>query len=320
MKHVRIAVALTTILLMTSCAAQPREPGCWFLPPGLEDVRGCGTDAATGLPLRIRCVRDGAEMILIPGGEFLFGPDKQTKHEGPFYIDRLPVTNAQFARFVKRTGHKPGRCICGCCWIDKQDSLGPWLPKAFPAEFPAVNVTWIDALAYCRWTGKELPTETRWEKAARGTDGRLYPWGKEPKPEVNPETWTIHKAGAAPETASPYGIEDMLGGVWELAVGWGERRTHFAKPPQAQALIVPQVSGVTPPEGHGFRPVLRGGGASCFRPDDGLPDEVWRRLTYGEMMGAMCNEGCLQGHGVGPNRIGFRCVLVPCPPGQAYPY
>ncbi|NQT87069.1 SUMF1/EgtB/PvdO family nonheme iron enzyme, partial [bacterium] len=160
-------------------------------------------------------------MVLVPGGYFLYGPKKEQREEKPFYIDRFPVTNARFAQFVRETGHKPGRAICGCCWLKVKDGgVTAWTDQGKPDDHPAVNVTWIDAVAYCRWAGKELPTEFRWEKAARGTDGRRYPWGNEWAAEVPRNNRKTHQVGLRPGSASPFGMQDALGNVWELTVGW----------------------------------------------------------------------------------------------------
>ena len=285
------------------------------LPEGLAPVAGCATDKGTGLPTRVRCRKDDAEMILIPGGEFRYGPDGKRIVEIPFYIDRFPVTNERFGRFVRATGHKPGRCICGCCRLGTGAHASKrWTGIRKPAGSPAVNVTWIDAIAYCRWAGKELPTEMRWEKAARGTDGRRYPWGNEPKDGVFTGAATPHPVGKGPQTASSYGVEDMLGNAWELTVGWHSHGYHF-EPNENQHLIEPKATGAGPPEGMEPMPVLRGGReATLAGQRTELRREVWRRLPYVDLIAwGPCSEDCLQGHGTGQDSIGFRCVVVPRP-------
>jgi hypothetical protein len=126
-----------------------------------------------------------------------------------FWIDRFPVTNAQYAEFVKATGHR-----------------SPWGGPTFPQgtdDYAVVNVVWSDADAYARWAGKRLPTAEEWEKASRGTDGRLYPWGNEwdeaatrrrqpDSPFV--KTFTL-PVGCFPKGASPFGVMDLCGNVAE---------------------------------------------------------------------------------------------------------
>ena len=133
----------------------------------------------------------GKEMVCVTGGKFIYGDNKQEKSLPEFWIDRTPVTNREFARFVKATGYKTtaektglGCAYTGSKWEDvpgadwrypggpNTDIQGKW-------EHPVVQVSWTDAVAYAHWAGKRLPTEQEWEKAARGTDGRVYPWGNQ---------------------------------------------------------------------------------------------------------------------------------------------
>jgi formylglycine-generating enzyme required for sulfatase activity len=166
------------------------------------------------------------ELILIPAGEFLMGSDPQEdqyakKHEQPqhtmylpdYYLAKTPVANAQYAAFVEATDHeRPGH------WKGGKPARGK-------EDHPVVQVSWHDAVAYCNWltevTGKayRLPSEAEWEKGARGTDGRIYPWGNQWDSERcnsgqgGPGGTT--PVGAYPEGASPYGLLDMAGNVWE---------------------------------------------------------------------------------------------------------
>ena len=165
--------------------------------------------------------RDGSEMVFVSEGPFVMGADKadagaadldantRPKHEvslPAFWIDRTEVTNAQFARFVRDANYAP---------------QGNWTqPPASKSNYPVVNVTLEDARAYAKWAGKRLPTEEEWEKAARSTDGRLYPYGM-----TYQETYQFTHAsttldeptriGLFPNGASPYGVLDMLGNVAE---------------------------------------------------------------------------------------------------------
>jgi formylglycine-generating enzyme required for sulfatase activity len=141
------------------------------------------------------------EMILIPGGDFKYGEGRETRYLPSFMVGKYPVTNAEYAAFDYRE-ILPGK-----------------------ENHPAVYVSWHDAVAYCAWlSDKEgkacrLPTEEEWEKAARGIDGRVYPWGD----EFHESRCNSSEAGIQdttpvntyPSGASPYGVYDMVGNVWE---------------------------------------------------------------------------------------------------------
>jgi len=166
------------------------------------------------------------EMILIPAGEFLMGSDPQkdkdaSSDEQPqhtlylpdYYMAKTLVTNVQYAAFVERTNHRQ----------PKHWKAGK--PLRGKGGHPVVNVSWYDAIVYCNWlaktTGKlyRLPSEAEWEKGARGIDGRIYPWGDEWDAKRCNTTeggkGSTTPVGAYPEGASPYGLLDMSGNVWE---------------------------------------------------------------------------------------------------------
>ena len=130
-------------------------------------------------------------MVLIPGGEFIMGASEKhgligidvgvdalpehRVHLKPFYIDKHEITNADYKRFMAATG-MPAMNLCGPEWADEYPPMRD--------SDPASDLTWHDADEYCKWTGKRLPTEDEWEKAARGTDGRKFPWGNEWKKDI----------------------------------------------------------------------------------------------------------------------------------------
>lgn len=167
------------------------------------------------------------EMVEIPAGEFLRGTNERLADEGPqhrvdlpaFFIDRFEVTNAQYRKFVVETGRR---------------SPDHFRNRTFPpgkADHPATFVTWDDAADYCAWAGKRLATDKEWEKAARGTDGRQFPWGEQfdAKKANTPVRWqTLGQSGdttpvgAFAEGVSPFGIYDMTGNVWEWTASWYE--------------------------------------------------------------------------------------------------
>jgi formylglycine-generating enzyme required for sulfatase activity len=155
-------------------------------------------------------------MILIPAGDFLMGDEKQSVRVGAFYIDKVPVTNAEYAKFVEATGHPPPPN-----WVERGGTYPP-----DRANHPVVFVNWFDAQDYAAWAGKRLLTEAEWEKAARGTDGRIYPWGD----WFDKVMCNASEAGIGGTTPvgkyspfgdSPYKVCDMAGNVWEwTATDW----------------------------------------------------------------------------------------------------
>jgi len=160
---------------------------------------------------------DGNEMLLVPAGAFQLGAHRRTVMLDRFYLARFPVTNRQFAQFVTATGYRPSDG-------EATRFLAHWRNGKCPSELldhPVVFVAWVDARAYCRWSARRLPTEAEWEKAARGTDGQKYPWGRdEPTAELANFGNARGRAGtsavtAHPRGASPYGIEGMAGNVFE---------------------------------------------------------------------------------------------------------
>jgi len=192
-------------------------------------------------PMHERMVtgRDGAPMVLVPAGEFLMG--NQAEEDAPphrvyldsFYIDRYEVTNGRYLKFVEATRHRAPQHV-----VDPQYDLwaGATLTQGV-ADLPVVNVDWSDADAYCRWAGKRLPTEAEWEKAARGTDSRIYPWGNEAPSPVRlnfSRRWqgvhTLQPVGNYEAGNSPYGAQDMAGNVWEWVGDWYDAGAYAAGP------------------------------------------------------------------------------------------
>lgn len=173
--------------------------------------------------------KDGKEMIHIPGGEFLMGSDKSWDNESPthvvrvdaFYIDRYPVTNEEYKRFIDATGH-PVPCYDvewaephGYNWDPEERT-----PPKDKEKHPVVLVRWQDAREYASWAGKRLPTEAEWERASRGTDGRRWPWGDEfLKGRCNTRESNINATTPidrySPDGDSPEGVGDTVGNVWE---------------------------------------------------------------------------------------------------------
>ena len=229
-----------------------------------------------------------------------------------FYIDKYEVTNARFQQFVQATGYRTqaereggGKIRTGAqTWVQVSDAnwrspRGQGSSIAGLEAHPVVQVSWHDAKAYCTWAGKRLPTEAEWEKAARGTDGRLYPWGNQTDgTRVNfcdrncPFEWRDASVDdGSPSTApvgsyetgkSPYGVYDMAGNVWEWVADWYEA-TYYRRSPARN------------PQGptSGTQVVLRGGSWLYTAPDFRTTERA----------------------GVPPDRrnenIGLRCVQMP---------
>ena len=175
---------------------------------------------------------DGMTVVRVPAGTFLMGAadddgnadaDEKPQREvylDAYWIDRTEVTNAMFQRFVAATGH---------------DAESAWRNAASrKPDHPVRYVNWFDADAYCRWAGRSLPTEAQWEKAARGTDGRKYPWGNDAPDESrcnsNVNVGITTPVGNYPASASPYGALDMAGNVWEWVADWYDGEYYRSAP------------------------------------------------------------------------------------------
>ena len=196
--------APTAVLPMPAALAAPEATRPkWLLPVMIAVIAALGTAfyfAMKPKPLPPMISTATGEMRLVPAGDFLFGEQKEKVSLPAFYIDKTEVTNASYEKFCQASGHA--------------------LPENFPTgkpDLPVVNVTILDALAYAQWAHLRLPNEREWEKAARGVDGRTYPWGNDDKPALanvggnGPQPATANAGGA-----SPFGALNMVGNVWEF--------------------------------------------------------------------------------------------------------
>ncbi|MDQ2732264.1 MAG: formylglycine-generating enzyme family protein [Armatimonadota bacterium] len=195
------------LLCMLLCSPAFSQAG----PPSLP-----GENASAHVVTKINA-QDGATMILIPAGPFLMGDTDQSDNPrrtvtlDAYYIYKNLVTVAQYRKFCNATDHY---------FPDPP----PW---GWKNDHPIVNVGWDDATAYCEWAGTQLPTEAQWEKAARGTDGRKFPWGNDFKSSrlwcskaAYADAHTTAPVGSFPAGASPYGVLDLAGNVWEWCADW----------------------------------------------------------------------------------------------------
>jgi formylglycine-generating enzyme required for sulfatase activity len=171
------------------------------------------------------------EMVLVPAGPFTMGSDDGPADERPahkvdlpaYSIDRTAVTNAQFAAFLNAVGpvNAKGERLYD---IDDSDARihargGKWTADSGFENHPVMEVSWAGARDYCASVGKRLPTEAEWEKAARGADGRKYPWGNDVPDRSRAQFgagWNESApVGRFPRGASPYGVLDLAGSSWE---------------------------------------------------------------------------------------------------------
>ncbi len=164
--------------------------------------------------------RDGVPLVLVPAGPFTMGDGEYTPlrevYVDAFRIDRFEVTVERYAKFLQATG------------LSNAPEGWDEVDHRAHGQKPIANVDWHDADAYCRWVGRRLPTAAEWEKAARGTDGSPYPWGKRtPTPELanfsnaSPGVYEgLAAVGTHPGGASPYGVDDMAGNVGEWVADW----------------------------------------------------------------------------------------------------
>lgn len=199
----------------------------------------------SGAAADVELVEEGApgeeplpsEMVTIPAGPFVRGTENggfderptRTIHLDEYLIDRFEVTNHQYQQFVVATGHrKPGL-------PSRYAKSGA---KVRGMNQPIVYVSWDDAEEYCRWRGKRLPTEAEWEKAMRGTDGRLWPWGDKEQPDganwarVKDGYEVSARVGTFQNDKSPYGIMDGAGNVMEWVADWYDETYYKSSPDQ----------------------------------------------------------------------------------------
>ncbi len=270
--------------------------------PGFSPTPGSGVSNISKI--------DGMLQFYVPAGEFMMGsnssnfPDERPEHKillDAFWIDHTEVTNAMFAAFVTESGYVGeleeqgvGWLFTGNGWEDYsgkgwRNPLGPNTTVTGRDGYPVVQVTWNDAAAYCNWAGRRLPTEAEWEKAARGPDGNIYPWGSsDPNDQYANYGNNVGDLSNVNRyeklNISFYGAMDMAGNVYEWVADWyGE--TYYQSSPSSNPIG---------PENGKYK-VIRGGSwqLESFRLS-GFEREVSQP-------------------GYGNSNIGIRCAQDPTP-------
>ena len=256
-----------------------------------------GTPPAVAAAEEPMIEKDPVEMVIIPAGPFIRGSapgegrlDEQPRRKiylNAFAIDKYEVSNAHYMKFLDETLHKAPLNVFAERPLNKEEGI---------ANLPVVQVTWHDAVDYCFWAGKRLPTEAEWEKAARGTEGRLFPWGDQPPTpqRANYEKdWdgkkTFVEVTALPEGQSAFGLFNLSGNIREWVQDWYDAEYYSLAPEKN-------------PKGPetGILKVIRGGSWRSFDTD-------LRAASRGK------GGFALKTHG-----IGFRCARDVIP-GQSVP-
>lgn len=263
----------TDIPLPTSTPVSTDTPTATFTP----------TPDNQPLALHLNVI-DGAELVLVPAGEFLMGSDPSVDPyfygaEGPphlvtldeYWIYRTEVTNAMYLQCVAVQA-------CPRPAYNSSATRSDYYGNPTYADYPAVYVSWRHAAAYCTWAGGRLPTEAEWERAGRGTDGRLFPWGDaDPDQQLlNFDANDTNAVGSFPLGASPFGALDMSGNVHEWVFDWFQATYYSISPeenPQGAVNGTTRVyrGGAYHNQADGLRVVMRGSRAVDFTgPDIGF--------------------------------------------------
>jgi formylglycine-generating enzyme required for sulfatase activity len=220
---IALAVGAYFVLLRPAIAPPERQAGK-TAPAATQSLGGSPatpTARDAGQPAREIPGKDGAVALLVPAGAFVMGDDENSPRREvsleSFYMDADEVTTSRYAKFLEATGQT------------SRPEYWSKLTLSSRGDRPVIGVSWHEANAYCRWAGKRLPTEAEWEKAARGTDERTYPWGnQEPsaslanfgKSQTNAYRDGLAPVGSRGAGKSPYGINDLAGNVSEWVADW----------------------------------------------------------------------------------------------------
>jgi serine/threonine-protein kinase len=256
--------------------AQPTET---FIPTTSPDLTYSLGDTKT---------RESDEMVMVyvPAGEFQMGSTDQDNEQpvhmvylDAYWIDQTEVTNGMYAKCAATE-------VCTQPRENKSFTRSSYYGNAAYDNYPVIYVNWHQAIDYCNWAGGRLPTEAEWEKAARGTDRRRYPWGNEP-PDASRLNYDDNEddttaVGSYPTGASPYGALDMAGNVWEMTADWYDADYYSRSPhqnPQGSSygdLRVLRSGSWSQPEKFGFS---RSTNRSMISPDYVDSDQGFRCVS-----------------------------------------
>ena len=314
---IEIEVPVTAEIVVTAVTviAPTETPPATSTPTPTATPTSAPTALPDVLPTLITREQDQMPMVLIPAGTFIMGsaeddfraaPDEMPQHEvtlDEFYMDKYEVNIEQYASFLNRLGRYDKACErVDCAWPrelagytsylveqDLGDGTVQYFPLAGFSNYPINHVSWYGANMYCESVGGRLPTEAEWEYAARGDDGRVFPWGDEnPDPTravFNSDSFdNVKPVDALPDGASPFGVLGMAGSMWEWTADWYSD-TYYEESPRRNP---------TGPE-NGLNKVVRGGAW----PNNNLADRIRatnRNAFSPDLISAL---------------VGFRCVLDP---------
>ncbi|HVN54396.1 MAG TPA: SUMF1/EgtB/PvdO family nonheme iron enzyme [Anaerolineaceae bacterium] len=243
----RLSGRILLVLLLAACSPQrtvlipaaPTSSPAPALPAASQPAPACAKIGESRVS-----PRDGMLQLCVPAGEFLMGsndrdtqaqPDERPQHTislDAFWIDQTEVTNAMYSACVQaKACHE--RTYSPYVWgVDSRTRKNYFTDPQF-RDYPVILLDADEAQAYCRWAGRHLPSEAQWEKAARGTDGRTYPWGEGidcRRANYSGCARDTSAVSAHPDGASPYGALDQAGNLWEWTADWYEPGYYAQSP------------------------------------------------------------------------------------------
>ncbi len=255
------ATAIATVKPTTKPTNKPTATSNPLIPPSCTQIGQTWTSPVDGMNLV--CVPAGDFLMGSTDGDGDAADDEKPQHRvymDAYWMDQTEVSNAMFAAFVSATGYRTtaeeegtGYAYTGSEWAwvegaNWQHPLGPGSDLNGKEDHPVVQVSWDDAAAYCAWAGRELPSEAEWEKAARGSSGQIYPWGNtfdcrlgNFDDETVVDSYVVQggencdgypvtsPVGIFPSGASPYGVLDMAGNVWEWTADWYDENYYSSQ-------------------------------------------------------------------------------------------